>query len=411
MTWWEFAWKNIWQNTLRSLLTLLLMAVAVGLLLILQLVERQFKQHMERNLAEVDLILGAKGSPLQSVLCNMFHIDAPTGNIPLSDVKIFLRKEHPIVESAVPLSLGDNVSGFRLVGTTVEFFDWYKLKCKEGHLFALENDAVIGHEVSRALQLKLGDRFTSGHGLVKDDVNNHEHDYHFRVCGILEASNTVNDRLVMVPVGAYWHMHGHQEADTARHVSTISNAALMQADGDITSVLLKFRGDNIQSLNFGRSINENTDMMASSPPIELNRMYELTGSATDLFSSLAFVIGALALMAFFITLWQALAERKKEFALMRLAGADRLQIAWLSMAEAVLLSALGLAAAIVLAQVTLDLCSKNFQLAEKYGIFGWKWYPENTIALLVCFGLALCIATIPSMQVYRQDIHKTLTEV
>ena len=113
----KLSWKNLFAKPLSTLLTLVLFALGVGLIIFLILFNKQLQNKFDSNLANIDLVIGAKGSPLQMILCNMYHIDNPTGNIQIEEAKPFLNPKHPLIAKAYPLSLGDSQKGFRIVGT------------------------------------------------------------------------------------------------------------------------------------------------------------------------------------------------------------------------------------------------------------------------------------------------------
>ncbi|MCB0664330.1 MAG: hypothetical protein KDC80_00840, partial [Saprospiraceae bacterium] len=138
------SWKNLVNRPLGMLLSVLLFALGVGLISLLLLLNSQLEEKFEKNLAGIDLVVGAKGSPLQLILCSMYHIDAPTGNIDIKEASPFLRPGHPLISMAVPLSLGDNYRNFRIVGTNSEFLDLYAAKVGEGKLFEEHFDVTIG---------------------------------------------------------------------------------------------------------------------------------------------------------------------------------------------------------------------------------------------------------------------------
>lgn len=408
------AWKNAIAKPLRFSFIILLIVLATGLITITTLMNVQFKKHFEQNLAGVDLILSAKGSPLQTVLCNMFHVDAPTGNISLSEAKVFLNDKHPIIKKALPLSLGDQMLGYRIVGTTLDFFEWYKINLQEGSFFNQNFQAVLGAEVARKLNLKVGATFISGHGLVQEDesILNHE-DHHFTVIGILKSTGSISDRLILVPISSYWTLHDDNHAedhqDHNHELTCIKNEDLLNVDAQITSVLLEFKGTNIQSLNFGRSINENTNLMAAYPAIELNRMYELTGSATELLSIIAGLLIVLASLSLFINLWQAMEDRKYEMALLRMGGATPGNIISWIVWEALILSSIGLLLGMLAAHLLLAIWSDHLDLQPRYGIKGFLFLKEEI--WIPCIGLILGFLSglIPAVKSIKSDIHRILT--
>lgn len=119
------AWRNIISNPLNLLMSIILFGLGVGLISFLLLFNTQLKDKFDKNLAEIDLVVGAKGSPLQMILCNMYHIDNPTGNIPIKNAAPLLKDLHPLIKKAIPLSLGDNYKSYRIVGSNHDIVELY----------------------------------------------------------------------------------------------------------------------------------------------------------------------------------------------------------------------------------------------------------------------------------------------
>ncbi|HMS28285.1 MAG TPA: ABC transporter permease [Saprospiraceae bacterium] len=415
------AWKNMLSKPLRSGFSILLVALSVGLYSIIFLIEQQLENHFSKNLAETDLVISAKGSPLQSVLCNIYHADVPTGNIHLSEVKAFFNPKHPVIQEALPLSLGDQVHSYRIVGTTSGYLDWYKLTLAEGDSFQQDFDAVIGSEVALQLGLKPGSSFEGGHGLnAEDSLESHPH--RFIVKGVLMPTGQISDRLVYCPISTYWaihdqgHHHDHEgenhdhEHHDEENRTVLSNDSLAGRDYDISALLLRFRGNNIQALNFGRMVNDNTNVMASYPAIEMNRLYELTGSASDLLKWIGLMISILAGISIFIHLWHSLQERKKETALMRLGGASKIFIFSAYLFEAVILGVFGVFLAWIFSHTFLELFSKTTLLKRSYQITGWFFHMYELRIYLFAVLICMIAALIPSYLAMHSQIQEDLTE-
>ncbi|WP_449437467.1 ABC transporter permease [Pedobacter steynii] len=126
----KISWKSIWSKPLSSALNIILIAFGTGILTILLLASKQIGDKLENNSKDIDLVVGAKGSPLQLILSSIYYIDFPTGNIPLKEAQELAKS--PFVKKAVPLALGDNYNGVRIVGTDTNFVGIYKLKLKAG---------------------------------------------------------------------------------------------------------------------------------------------------------------------------------------------------------------------------------------------------------------------------------------
>ncbi|MFZ1254842.1 MAG: FtsX-like permease family protein, partial [Saprospiraceae bacterium] len=158
-----------------------------------------------------------------------------------------------------------------------------------------------------------------------------------------------------------------------------------------------------------RSINENTGMMAANPAIELNRLYELTGSASELVTILAILLTLLATLSLFISIWQAMEERKFEIAVLRLGGASFNKILFWILLEGFILSSIGLLIGIFFAHILLTVLSSSLELQIKYGIEGLVFVKEEFLLFGIGIGLGLVSCLIPAIKVIRRDIHQTLS--
>ncbi len=213
----RLAWQNIRHDASKSLLSILLMGLGLSLICFFLVSKRVTENNFRKNLAGIHLVLGAKGSPLQLVLCNLYHADVPTGNIKIDDAKAFLNPKHPLLERAVPVSLGDSYSSYRIVGTTNQFLDLYDLKLAEGRKVRANMEVVIGQDVSQALNLNIGDRFKSSHGIGVDESLTHQHNDQFEVVGILEKSGSVPDQLILCNPSSFWQVHDGHDHEEHEH--------------------------------------------------------------------------------------------------------------------------------------------------------------------------------------------------
>lgn len=199
----RLAWRYLWSSPLTTALNLLLLTLGLAAVTFVLRASAQVEAGLKRDLASIDLVVGAKGSPMQIMLAGVFHLDAPTGNIPLATLDL-LRKQ-PLVALAVPLSLGDSFRGYRIAGTTPDYVDLYGGKLGQGALWTKPMQAVLGAEVARASGLKVGDRFAGSHGLAEGGGAHGDH--LFEVAGVLADSGSVLDRLVLTDLASVWAMH------------------------------------------------------------------------------------------------------------------------------------------------------------------------------------------------------------
>lgn len=423
----QLAIKNIVKKPLNLLMSTVFFGLGVGLISFLLLFNAQLKEKFDKNLANIDLVVGAKGSPLQMILCNMYHIDNPTGNISIKEALPLLREGHPLIKKAVPLSLGDNYKSYRIVGTNHDFVELYDAQTQEGKLWQKDLEVTIGSTVAEETGLKLGDTFESSHGFVMDD---HVHDDHsFLVVGILKGTGSVLDQLIMTNTASIWKVHQHAEeeehdhddhdghdhahhGESDNHQHDNSNADLLHhPDEEITSVLIQYKNrTNFQALNFGRNINDNTEMQAASPAIEINRLYNMIGIGTDVLKGLAILIASVSGLFIFILLFKSMRERKYELAIIRVLGAGRSKLFMLIILEGLILALLGFIIGIVIGHLGMEWVARYLKADFRYAFTGMRWIKEETYIFIIALFLGLIAALIPAIQAAKTDINKTLSK-
>lgn len=419
------AWKNIIKNPLNLLLSIVLFGLGIGLISFLLLLNTQLKEKFDKNLAEIDLVVGAKGSPLQLILCAMYHIDNPTGNLKISTAAPLLRPLHPLIKTAIPLSLGDNYKSYRIVGTNHDILGLYGAEIGDGTLWKADFEVTIGKSVAREAGLKLGDRFVSSHGFEDDPDLSHDHAA-FVVTGILNETGSVIDQLILTNTASIWKVHEHQEEDHdddeaspahadhddhSGHTHDNSNEDLLNhPDEEITSVLIQYKNrTNFQALNFGRNINENTDMQAASPAIEINRLYSMIGIGTDAIQWLAIIIAFVSALSIFISLFRSMRERRYELALIRVMGAGRVTLFTLIILEGILLAIIGFVFGMIISHGGMDVMAGYLKSGFRYSFTGMRFLQEEWILLGVSLILGFVAAVIPAIQAAKTDINKTLS--
>ena len=159
----SLAWRYLWSRPLGAALNLLLLSLGLASITFVLLLGHQLQRAFERDLSGIDLVVGAKGSPLQLILSGVLHLDVPTGNVPLPAVQAL--EKHPLVASVIPISLGDSFRGFRIVGTSHAYPAHYQASLAQGKLWQAPMQAVLGASAARALGLQVGSSFVGSHGL------------------------------------------------------------------------------------------------------------------------------------------------------------------------------------------------------------------------------------------------------
>ncbi|NQY07397.1 MAG: ABC transporter permease [Flavobacteriaceae bacterium] len=329
---WRISFKNIKSKPLYTLLSVFILSLSITLLLGIQQLKSSFEFQMENNLGGVDMVIGAKGSPLQLVLSSILHIDNPTGNIPYKEaLKI---GKNPMIKTAVPISYGDNYRGFRIVGTSPEFLTLYKAELATGKSVEKSLEVILGHQVAEQLQLKLGDTFLSSHGLVENDVD--IHDDEFIVVGILKPTQKVIDRLIVSNLESIWDVHDHEDHDEeegkhhdhdkeGEHEHKHEEDHVHDDDKEVTSLLISFRSPRAM-LTLPRRINKKTNMQAALPKYELDKLYEYTGVGFTTITWIAYLILIISGMTIFLSLYKMVKERAFDLALLRTYGASNFQL-------------------------------------------------------------------------------------
>ncbi|MEL6389100.1 MAG: FtsX-like permease family protein [Bacteroidota bacterium] len=414
----RFTWKNLRYRPLAMLLSLVLFSLGVGLISLLFLLEDQLQDNFEKNLAGVDLVIGAKGSPLQMILSSMYHIDAPTGNIPISEIRPFLNPKHPLIESALPISLGDSYRGFRIVGSSTEILDWYEASIAEGEIWTKNFDVTLGAAVAGTLDMKIGDRFKSSHGFLDDEDMAHDDVQDFVVRGILNRTGSVIDQLILTTPQTYWYVHevsNEIDATNSDHVDHDHHSEvplpLIEEEGsrDITNLLLRFRGHNFQALNMQRSINENTDMQAATPAIEINRLFALMDSGEKVLKILAYVIVLVSGLSIFIALFSSLRERRYELSLLRVMGAGKVRLFGMIILEGLFLAFIGYLIGTVLAHLGMEIIGRILSADYRYSFTGITFLTKELWLLAGALLIGLVASFIPAQQAAQTDIAETLS--
>lgn len=395
----SISWNSLKASKLTAFLNILLISFGTGILCILLLVSYQVEQKLENNARDIDLVVGAKGSPLQIILSSIFYIDFPTGNIPLKDAELLASNR--TVRRAVPLALGDNYNGFRIVGTDTNFIGLYMLKLSGGKFWKKDFEVTIGSNVAEKQKLNVGDEIYGAHGLASSD-NTHGNNV-YRVSGILEPQGNVTDNLVLTNISSVWKMHEE------KHL--VSNSSEVQPDlheKEITSLLIQYNSPT-SIVMFPMMVNKSTNMQAASPAKETARLFSLIGVGVDTLKWFAILIMSISAISVFISLFNSLKERKYDLAIMRTIGASRSKLFLIVMFEGVILTTIGSLVGVLLAHLGLHLIAQ-YQDSTQAKLSSTVFLRSELYILIVGFGIGMMASLIPAIQAYRSDISKILSK-
>ncbi|MEM9888104.1 MAG: FtsX-like permease family protein, partial [Bacteroidota bacterium] len=282
--------------------------------------------------------------------------------------------------------------------------------------------------IAATLGMKIGDEFKSSHGFVDDEDLAHDDAASFKVVGILAESGTVLDQLILTTNQTYWLVHEHEggseeeeqdhsdqthEGHQHDHADHEVPKPLTEAEDekDITALLLKFKGRNFQALNLQRNINENTDMQAATPAIEINRLYSLMNTGEQALRILAIVIIIVSGLSIFISLFSSLKERKYELALMRVMGATPSKLFTLIVLEGLMLAFIGFLVGMFLSHGGMQIFASALKEAYRYSFSGLIFLPKELLLFAGAIVIGFVAAVLPALQASNTDISETLSEV
>lgn len=404
-------WSFLKAKRINTLLHVVLLSLGIGVVVILLLFQKQVDATIARNTKGIDLVVGAKGSPLQLILCNVLHADFPTGNIKLHEAEAVAKMG--MVKQAIPLALGDSYQNFRVVGTTRAYPQLYQIELKQGQWWQNEFEVVVGSGVAANLSLKVGSTFISAHGLSDEG---HAHDtHHFTVVGVLESSGSVLDNLILTDIISVWEMHAeHQEegadVDSLVQPSTlIAGADAADTTREITSLLIQYRGP-MAALRLPRSINTETNMQAASPAFEVSRLFTLLGFGREVLLSFSVIIIAISALSIFIGLYNSLQERQYDLAMMRVMGASKMKVLSAILLEGIMMTLMALLLGFVLGHLGMGLCSKLFTGSHTIHFSLTTFYIDEVWVALIGLTLGFICSWLPAIKAYRINIHQTLSQ-
>ena len=381
-------------RALNTVLNVLLLGLGVGTITLLLLTMHQVDERMTRDARGIDLVAGAKGSPMQVILSAIYHLDVPTGNIQLAQAREIAK--HRMIKKTIPLALGDSYKGFRIVGTNHDYVAHYGGKPAAGRLWEKPMEAVIGVEVAQREKLSVGSKFTGAHGVA--DAGSEHADAPYVVVGVLAPTNTVLDRLVLASVESVWLVHDqHQGTD----------APVTEEDKEITAMLIQY-GTPLAVAVLPRYINNNSEMQAASPAYETARLFSIVGVGIEALRGFAAVLILAAGLSVFIALYSALEERRYELAVMRTLGASPGKLFGLLIGEAMVLSVLGVVLGLLLGHALASILGAWLERQQHYPVTGLEWRPEELWVAAIALGVGVVASIVPAWRAYRIDVSPTL---
>ena len=376
---------------LQTALSLLLLALGVATVVLLILVIGQLEERMQRDARGIDLVVGAKGSPMQIILAGIYHADAPTGNMPLSFLDSLAKSK--LVKRAMPLALGDSWRGYRIVGAGREYLEHYGAEFSAGQIFAKEMEAVLGAEVAARTRLGVGATFSGAHGISGEGAEHANMPY--RVVGVLAKTHSVLDRLVLTSIESVWEVH-HEHGGKDK-------------EKEVTVVLVQYASP-LAMAQLPRTINAQSELQAASPAYETARLFRMIGIGVEALRGFAAILILAAGLSVFIALYSALEERRYDLAVMRTLGASPRRLFGLLMTEGLVLAVLGALIGLLLGHGFASALGAWLEHEQYPGITGLQYRQEEFWVLAVALAVSLAAALLPAWRACRTDVSQTLAK-
>lgn len=408
--------SSIWNRKGSALLTFLAITVSVFVLFGVEHIRHQAKNSFGNTVSGIDLIVGARTGDINLLLYSVFRLGNATNNISWQSYQHIAA--NPNVAWTIPISLGDSHRGYRVMGTTADYFTHFRfgqdkrLELAEGAAFSDLFDVVLGSEVARSLGYSLNDKLVLAHGLGSTSFSQHD-DNPFRVAGVLKATSTPVDQTVHVSLEGIEAIHiGWQNGIKLPGRSAAANEVTHDdlSPETITAFMVGLKS-KLATFRLQRQINSyrQEPLLAILPGVTLTQLWQMMAvmeNTLRLISALVLLASLLGLAAMLLA---SIRERQREIAVMRAIGASPWFLLALIEAEALLitLGATLLAVAVLFLTTTL---SGNV-LAEQFGLFLGGNLPtaQSIGALLGIVIAALIIGLVPGIAAYQRALHQQLT--
>lgn len=405
------ALKSLSNRRMTVGLTVFAIAVSVLLVLGVERLRHDAKSSFANTISGTDLIVGARSGSIQLLLYSVFRIGNATNNISWRSYQDIASR--PDVAWTIPLSLGDSHRGYRVMGTTTDYFEHYRygrgqpLAFADGKPFADVFDAVLGADVAEALGYRRGDPIVVAHGLGAEGFSTHD-DKPFTVTGILERTGTPVDRTVHVSLTGIEAIHvdwkgGARVPGMSVDADTVRQMGLKPKS--ITAFLVGLKS-RLAAFRIQRAINEyrREPLLAALPGVALQELWDLMGTAETALAAISFFVVAAGLLGMLTMLLSGLNERRREIAILRTVGARPAHIFGLLVLEAGLITLAG--ALLGLAMLYLELLIAQPFVAAEYGLTLTIGLPSvrdlSVLGLIVAAGVAA--GTLPAARAYRQSL-------
>lgn len=407
----RIAWRYLRTRLAQTMLTACVIALGVGLAICVVVLAAGLRRGLTTAGGPFELVVGPKGSPTQLVISSVLFQDVPIGNMTYGQYAAL--RSDARVRDAIPIALGDNVRGLRLIGTTPELFGiaitperppFYQLA--QGQAFAQDEEAVLGSTAAEQLGLGVGATFISSHGVMAS-VNGSAHaDHPYRVVGVLARTSTPADLGVYVPISSYWEAHG--DVGHAQLAQPGAQPDAAEAALGVTAVLVRAK-DVSSAYQLYQQLNGSQDLQAALPGMVLTQFLSLLGQGQQVLALITYVALGMAAISMGMVLYSAVLARRRATAVLRALGAPRAAIFQIALWESLMLGLLGAALGAALGHVAAAAIAALINRQSALGVVVGFDLAELPI-LLAMVALGLAAGLLPALRMYRLQAGAVLAE-
>lgn len=402
----RIAWLSLWDRKGSVLLTLLAVMLSVFVLLGIEHVRQQAKASFASTVSGVDLIVGARTGDVNLLLYSVFRLGNATSNIGWDNYQAIAAD--PLVAWTIPIALGDSHRGYRVMGTSSDYFRYFRygarqsLTMVQGQAFNHLFDVVLGAEVARRLNYQLGDQLILAHGVVSTSFSNHT-DKPFRVSGILAPTGTPVDQTLHVSLAAIEAIHSNWSMSQLGGDS-VARSGITAPDltpKNITAFMVGLNS-RMDTFHLQRKINEfrGEPLLAILPGVTLSQLWEMLSVMEDTLRLISALVLLAALLGMSAMLLASIRERRREITVLRMIGASPWHLFILIQAEALLITVAASICALLLLWSTIVIA--NHWLAQHFGLFiDANLMASNSLwILLVVMVMTALTSAIPAASAY-----------
>lgn len=387
----RFAFKNLLVRKSRFLLIIISIIISTSIGLIAINISNQIKDGVINTTGYYDTIIGPAGSSSQLALNTLFFTDKPLGTISYNyyeNLKLDSR-----VNIAIPMAMGDNYKNSKIIGTTGDF-----LKGKEylnGYLFTNKFEAVIGYNVAKNNNLKIGDIFLGSHGISESD-NGHVHENKpYTIVGILDKTNTAYDNVIFVKIESVWDVHGLSSNGQTKGVT-------YNVSGEVTAIIIKSKS-LLDQMTISNEYNTVAGLQAINPATVIRDILSNVDLTKQIVYILSFVIFIMAIVIIYIITLLNIYDTRKDIHLMRLLGISQKKIIAIFIIQNIILSIISISISLAISRVLLVSINK---ITSNMGIVlnVFKMYSEECIILIIVAIICLLPTVLANLKLFKKDV-------